>query len=70
MTINVSDSARISARSPFWFEIYKASLLPEGVSERECAKFALDRAVKEVAGNETRTSLTGGVAATVIDKTK
>ena len=30
----------------------------------------MDRVVKEVAGDETRTSLTGGVAATVIDKTK
>ena len=55
MTMDVSDSARILARFPFWFEIYKASLLPEGVSERECGKFAMGRAVKEVAGDETRT---------------
>ena len=51
MTMDVSDSMRISAHFPFWFEIYKASLLPEGVSEREWPKFAMDQAVKEVAGD-------------------
>ena len=70
MTMDISDSMRILARFHFWFENFKASLLPEGVSERECAKFAMVRVVKEVAGDETRMSLTGGVAATVIDKTK
>ena len=44
-----SDSARIAARFSFWYDIYKFSLMPEGVSERECAKFAMDKTVRELA---------------------